>query len=122
MITSSNFIYVLLIDHSIYYIRINKNQIEGVVIMDIKLIRNATLVVQYAGKKFLIDPFLADKGTLPPFPSLRQNNSNNPLVSLPISIEDIIHNVDAVIVTHLHYDHWDDAAKEALPKEIKIFI
>lgn len=89
--------------------------------MNIQLIRNATLVVQYAGKKFLIDPFLADKGTLPPFPSLRQNNSNNPLVSLPISIDDIIHNVDAVIVTHLHYDHWDDAAKEALPKEIKIF-
>lgn len=89
--------------------------------MNIQLIRNATLVVQYAGKKFLIDPFLADKGTLPSFPSFRQDNSNNPLFSLPISIDDIIRNVDAVIVTHLHYDHWDNAAKEALPKEIKIF-
>lgn len=64
---------------------------------------------------------MADKGTLPPFPSLRQNNLNNPLVNLPTSIDDIIHNVDAVIITHLHYDHWDDAAKEALPKEIPIF-
>ncbi|MDM5326969.1 MBL fold metallo-hydrolase [Neobacillus sp. CF12] len=89
--------------------------------MNIHQIRNATIVVEYAGKKFLIDPMLSEKGTYPPFPLLRKNNSNNPLVSLPISIDDIIHNVDAVIVTHLHYDHWDDAAKEALPKEIKIF-
>jgi L-ascorbate metabolism protein UlaG (beta-lactamase superfamily) len=89
--------------------------------MNIHQIRNATIVVEYAGKKFLIDPMLSEKGTYPPFPSLRQNNSKNPLVSLPISIDDIIHDVDAVIVTHLHYDHWDDAAKEALPKEIKIF-
>ncbi|WP_149096441.1 MBL fold metallo-hydrolase [Paenibacillus terrae] len=89
--------------------------------MNIQLIRNATIVVQYGGEKFLVDPFLADKGTLPPFSSLRQNNLNNPLISLPISIDDIIRNVDAVIVTHLHYDHWDDAAKEALPKEMKIF-
>ncbi|MCI4060254.1 MBL fold metallo-hydrolase, partial [Bacillus cereus] len=28
---------------------------------------------------------------------------------------------DAVIVTHLHYDHWDEAAKELLPKDIKLF-
>lgn len=89
--------------------------------MKIHQIRNATIVVEYAGKKFLIDPMLSEEGTYPPFPSLRQNNSKNPLVSLPISIDDITHNVDAVIVTHLHYDHWDDAAKEALPKEIKIF-
>jgi L-ascorbate metabolism protein UlaG (beta-lactamase superfamily) len=89
--------------------------------MNIHQIRNATIVVEYAGKKFLIDPMLSEKGTYPPFPSLKQNNSNNPLVSLPISIDDIIHNVDAVIVTHLHYDHWDDAAKEALPKDIKLF-
>jgi L-ascorbate metabolism protein UlaG (beta-lactamase superfamily) len=89
--------------------------------MNIHQIRNATIVVEYAGKKFLIDPMLSEKGTYPPFPSLKQNNSNNPLVSLPISINNIIHNVDAVIVTHLHYDHWDDAAKEALPKDIKLF-
>jgi L-ascorbate metabolism protein UlaG (beta-lactamase superfamily) len=89
--------------------------------MNIHQIRNATIVVEYAGKKFLIDPMLADKGTLPAFPSLKQNNSNNPLINLPIPSEDIIQNIDAVIVTHLHLDHWDDAAKEALPKDIKLF-
>ncbi|MGM0854059.1 MAG: MBL fold metallo-hydrolase [Bacillota bacterium] len=88
--------------------------------MNINLIRNATIVIEYAGKKFLIDPMLADKGAYPPFPNSPRQDQNNPLVSLPTSIEDII-NVDAVIVTHLHYDHWDEAAKEALPKDIKIF-
>ncbi|MGE6366299.1 MBL fold metallo-hydrolase [Bacillus paramycoides] len=89
--------------------------------MNIQQIRNATIVVEYAGKKFLIDPMLAEKGTYPSFPNAQRQDQNNPLVSLPTSIENIIQNIDAVIVTHLHYDHWDDAAKEVLPKEIKIF-
>ncbi|MCW9134127.1 MBL fold metallo-hydrolase [Bacillus paramycoides] len=89
--------------------------------MNIQQIRNATIVVEYAGKKFLIDPMLAEEGTYPPFPNAQRQDQNNPLVSLPTSIENIIQNIDAVIVTHLHYDHWDDAAKEVLPKEIKIF-
>lgn len=89
--------------------------------MNIQQIRNATLVVEYAGKKFLIDPFLAEKGAYPPFPNSPRQDQNNPLVDLPTSIDQIINHVDAVIVTHLHLDHWDDAAKEALPKEIKLF-
>lgn len=96
--------------------------------MNIHLIRNATIVVKYAGKKFLIDPMLAEKGTLPPFgssvglPPAPREDQNNPLVSLPISVDNIIQDIDAVIVTHLHLDHWDDAAKEALPKDIKLFV
>jgi L-ascorbate metabolism protein UlaG (beta-lactamase superfamily) len=88
--------------------------------MNIQLIRNATIVVEYAGKKFLIDPMLAEKGAYAPFPNAPRQDQNNPLVSLPISIDNIIRDIDAVIVTHLHYDHWDDTAKEALPKEIKV--
>ncbi|UOE57279.1 MBL fold metallo-hydrolase [Bacillus sp. CMF12] len=90
--------------------------------MNIQQIRNATLVVQYAGKKFLIDPFLAEKGTYPPFPNSLRQDQNNPLTELPVSIDEIIHNVDAVIVTHLHLDHFDDAAKEALAKDIKMYV
>jgi L-ascorbate metabolism protein UlaG (beta-lactamase superfamily) len=89
--------------------------------MKIHQIRNATMVVQYAGKKFLIDPMLSEKGTYPPFPNSPRQDQTNPLVSLPTSIDNIIQNIDAVIVTHLHLDHWDDAAKEALPKDIKLF-
>lgn len=88
--------------------------------MNIHHIRNATLVVNYAGKKFLIDPFLAEKGVYPPFPNSARQDQRNPLHDLPVSIDDIV-NADAVIVTHLHLDHWDDAAKEALPKAVKLF-
>ncbi|MGL5379199.1 hypothetical protein [Clostridium sp.] len=35
--------------------------------MKIKQIRNATVIVTYARKKFLIDPMLAEKGAYPPF-------------------------------------------------------
>ena len=42
---------------------------------------------------------------------------SNPLVSLTVSID-----VDAVIVTHKHLDHYDDDAKELLPKSINITI
>src|SRR5690625_3317651 len=96
--------------------------------MDIKQIRNATIVVQYAGKKFLVDPMLSEKGSMPPFgegvgfPPAPRQDQNNPLVNLPTSIENIIADLDAVIVTHMHPDHWDDAAVEALPKDIKLFV
>ncbi|RPJ99761.1 hypothetical protein BSBH6_03773 [Bacillus subtilis] len=89
--------------------------------MNIQQIRNATLVVEYAGKTFLIDPMLAEKGAYPPFPNAPRQDQNNPLVELPTSVDNIIQNVDAVIVTHLHLDHWDEAAKEVLPKDIKLF-
>jgi len=89
--------------------------------MKIQQIRNATLVVEYAGKKFLIDPMLAEKGTYPPFPNSLRQDQFNPLIGLPTSLENII-NVDAVIVTHLHLDHFDDVAKEVLRKDIKMFV
>ena len=89
--------------------------------MKIQLVRNATLIVEYAGKKILVDPMLADKGTIPPFPNSARQDVMNPLMELPMSVEDILKDVDAVIVTHLHYDHWDEAAMNAVPKDIKLF-
>ena len=90
--------------------------------MNIQQIRNATILVHYAGKKFLIDPFLAEKGTYPPFPNSLRQDQKNPLVNLPIPLEDILKDVDAVIVTHLHLDHFDDIAKNTLSKDIKMFV
>jgi len=90
--------------------------------MNIQQIRNATMIVEYAGRKFLIDPMLAERGAYPPFPNSQRQDQNNPLVSLPISIDNILQNIDAVIVTHVDLDHWDEAAKESIPKEIKIFV
>lgn len=110
------------ISNSIDYTLFKEKFKKGVYIfMNIQLIRNATLIVEYAGKKFLVDPMLADKGTFPPFPNAPRQDQNNPLMDLPTSIDNIINGIDAVIVTHLHYDHWDEAAVKALPKDLKLF-
>jgi len=90
--------------------------------MKIQQIRNATIVVLYAGKKFLVDPFLAEKGTYPPFPNSLRQDQQNPLVNLPVSIDELMHEVDAVIVTHLHLDHYDDTAKNVIPKHLTMFV
>lgn len=91
--------------------------------MKLQQIRNATMVVNYGGKNFLIDPMLADKGTLPPFPhSASGDERNNPLVELPVSIDELVKDLDAVFLSHLHYDHYDDAAKKFLPKHVKIYV
>jgi L-ascorbate metabolism protein UlaG (beta-lactamase superfamily) len=92
--------------------------------MKIQLIRNATIVVEYAGKKILVDPMFSKKGALAtaPMPAKDWNMKKNPLHELPISVDEIIKDIDFVFLSHLHFDHWDKAAEEALPKNIKIFV
>lgn len=89
--------------------------------MNITHIRNATQIIHYAGKRFLIDPMLADKGAWPGFPGTARSELRNPLVELPFSRDKII-DVDAVIVTHTHDDHWDAAAIAAIPKTLPVFV
>jgi L-ascorbate metabolism protein UlaG (beta-lactamase superfamily) len=85
--------------------------------MKIQLIRNATLRINFGGKTFLIDPYLADPYSQPSF----SGKSLNPTVALPMPVNEIIKSVDYVVISHLHPDHFDDAAKSLLPKEISIF-
>ncbi|WP_225084688.1 MBL fold metallo-hydrolase [Pectobacterium colocasium] len=88
--------------------------------MKITQIRNATLQLEFGGKTFLIDPMLAAKATYPGFPGTANEHLRNPLVELPLPMATIL-DVDAVIVTHTHLDHWDDAAREVIPKTMPIF-
>jgi L-ascorbate metabolism protein UlaG (beta-lactamase superfamily) len=87
--------------------------------MKITQVRNATLVIDYAGRKFLVDPMLGARGTYPAFAGTPNGHLSNPLVDLPAPISGIV-DVDAVVVTHTHLDHWDDAAKDALPKDLPV--
>lgn len=88
--------------------------------MQFQQIRGATVIVTIGGKRFLVDPFLADKGTVPPVPS-PYNETPNPLVELPLPKERIV-DVDAVIVTHLHhFDHFDKDARDAIRKDMPMF-
>lgn len=89
--------------------------------MKITQIRNATLIIEYAGKRFLIDPMLGPKGSFPPYP-FAESWKRNPIVELPVSIDEILHDVDAVIATHYHYDHLDSTAFKVIPKGMKVFV
>lgn len=86
--------------------------------MKITHLRNATSIIEYANKKFLIDPMLGEKGSFPPFPNSPRQELNNPLVELPMPTDQIIQNIDAIIVTHLHLDHFDETAQSILPKDL----
>lgn len=89
--------------------------------MNIHQLRNATLIITYNGKRFLIDPWLMPKEFMAGFDIAVNADVRQPRVELPLPIEDII-KVDAVIVTHIHPDHWDDFAARALDKEIPFFV
>ncbi|MFD2247405.1 MBL fold metallo-hydrolase [Pontibacter ruber] len=82
----------------------------------IQLVRNATLVVNYAGKKILVDPMLMPKDSFDPI----AGKARNPMVDLPTSIEEIVQDVDLVLVTHTHADHFDPVASATLNKSIKL--
>jgi L-ascorbate metabolism protein UlaG (beta-lactamase superfamily) len=88
--------------------------------MKFKQLRNATIIIEYAGKKFLVDPMLAEKEAVPGFEGTINSHKRNPLVDLPVSMDEIL-DVDAVIVTHIHPDHWDEAAINLVPKDMLIF-
>jgi L-ascorbate metabolism protein UlaG (beta-lactamase superfamily) len=88
--------------------------------MHVQQIRNATLVVEYAGKRFLVDPLLAEQGAYPGFAGTANSHLANPLVGLPVPVHELL-DVDAVVVTHLHADHWDDAARRLVPRGLPIF-
>lgn len=86
--------------------------------MKFQLIRNATLRLEYAGKTILVDPMLCAKNTFPPFvPGLLPN----PIVDLTMPAQEVAQGVDAVIVTHSHPDHFDDASKDLLSPEVQLF-
>ena len=85
--------------------------------MDIRLVRHATLVVRLGGKTLLVDPMLSPPGAMPAIPN-SPNDRRNPLVPLP----DLdLSPVDAVLVTHTHPDHFDEAAAERLRKNLPLF-
>ncbi len=52
------------------------------------------------------------------------NTIRIPLVNLPVDsheLNKIITEVDAVVITHLHRDHWDEAAQNLIPKNKPVF-
>src|SRR5690349_11178951 len=87
--------------------------------MRLQLIRHATLIVEYDGRRLLVDPMLDDAGARPPVVNTA-NQRENPLVPLPVPVADVVGSLDAVLVTHLHADHWDASAAAALDRGLPL--
>ncbi len=86
--------------------------------MDLRLIRNATLRLRFAGTEFLIDPMLGVRGSIR---AMGDSTERNPTVDLPCSIDDVLEGVDVVLVSHLHPDHFDEAAFGVVPRDLPVF-
>ncbi|HEU0163942.1 MAG TPA: MBL fold metallo-hydrolase [Thermomicrobiales bacterium] len=87
--------------------------------MKIWLLRNATLVLDYGERTILVDPMLDPAGARPAVANT-PNDLRNPLVELPLPIDEILSGIDALLVTHLHQDHFDSTAKERLAKTLPL--
>ena len=88
--------------------------------MRLRLVRHATLIVEYNGRTVIVDPMLDDAGARPAIEN-SPNPRKNPLVPLQIPAQELLQNVEAVLVTHTHSDHWDANAAKLLPKHLPLF-
>lgn len=88
--------------------------------MRLTLVRHATLILELAGSRVLVDPMLDDAGARPPIENTA-NPVRNPTVPLPMTVEEIVRGLDAVIVTHRHRDHLDGRAENVLPRDVPVF-
>lgn len=85
----------------------------------IQAIRHATMIITVEGKRILVDPMLADKESMPASKLTKNSKQHWPMTELPVSMEKLF-NVDAVLLTHLHFDHFDSVAEEKLPRELPV--
>jgi L-ascorbate metabolism protein UlaG (beta-lactamase superfamily) len=87
--------------------------------LNLTLVRHATLLLETSHGRVLVDPMLRAARTTPPIENT-PNQQRNPLVDLPLPAEEVVAGVDLCIVTHLHSDHFDDAADDVLPRDLPI--
>jgi L-ascorbate metabolism protein UlaG (beta-lactamase superfamily) len=81
------------------------------------------LALTVEGKRYLIDPMLSPKGSFDAVPHTA-NTLRNPLVDLPLNPQELaslITTTDAVLLTHIHPDHWDMVAQQMLRKDVPLF-
>nr|MCR5536130.1 MBL fold metallo-hydrolase [Succinivibrio sp.] len=78
--------------------------------------------LSYGETTFLIDPMLAERGYYEGFAGTFNSELRNPLLDLPAAPQELLKDVDAVVVTHTHLDHWDDFAVKYIDKQTPIIV
>lgn len=82
-------------------------------------IRHGSHIIEYNNIKILVDPVFGAQGTSAAL-SMGRVEEMNPLLPLPFDKNELS-NVDAVLITHMHFDHFDQAAIVSLSKSIPIY-
>lgn len=72
-------------------------------------------------KHFLLTRYSRLKEVIRVLPERHRAEIRNPTVELPCDLTTLL-NVDALIVTHLHEDHWDETASRVVPKDKQIYV
>lgn len=75
----------------------------------ITFVGHATMLIEMAGVRLLTDPILRDRITF-----LQRRGG-------PVDLG-ILQNIDAILISHLHYDHLDFPSLEKLGKEIPLIV
>jgi L-ascorbate metabolism protein UlaG (beta-lactamase superfamily) len=86
------------------------------------LLRHATLLLEYGGRRLLVDPMLSASGAMPPVANAA-NDRRIPLVPLPIEnavLDGLLASLDGALVTHGHRDHWDPEASARLSRTLAL--
>jgi len=88
--------------------------------MRLTLVRHATLILELEGRRILLEPMLDDAGARDPVEDTPRQR-RNPLVPLPFPAEEVVRGLDAVVVTHLHQDHFDETGARLVPRDVPVF-
>jgi L-ascorbate metabolism protein UlaG (beta-lactamase superfamily) len=88
--------------------------------MRVTLVRHATLILELEGRRILVEPMLDDAGARDPVEDTPRQR-RNPLVPLPFPAEEVVRGLDAVVVTHLHQDHFDETGARLVPRDVPVF-
>ena len=84
--------------------------------MKLQLIRNATLRLKYGETNILLDPMLGPKHSISSFAGIEKN----PTKDLPIPISEVLHDLDFLLISHLHQDHFDPEAQKIIDRSSPI--
>ncbi|GAA3630806.1 MBL fold metallo-hydrolase [Streptomyces fenghuangensis] len=84
---------------------------------ELLFVGNATLLIRYGELKLLTDPNFLHRGQ---YAYLGKGLLSRRLREPALRVEDLPPDLDAVVLSHLHGDHWDRIARRNLPRSLPI--